>query len=122
MQIVECLACQVGDHDNHYRVIQPVFEGVIGGAECHCEGECRKGREARNAELVEVLQSHYPPPPPGEGRMGINAPRTEGFRWVEGCGGSGRQDGFDPSKGPGLGITASRPCPGCRHPKCPNAS
>lgn len=35
-----CASCRYGDHANHVRVIQPVAEGVLGGAECPCEGGC----------------------------------------------------------------------------------
>lgn len=39
-----CSPCQTGDHDRHYRVVQAVPEGVIGGSICTCEGECVDGR------------------------------------------------------------------------------
>lgn len=39
--ITECIPCQYGDHDHHHRVVQAVPEGVMGGAICVCEGECR---------------------------------------------------------------------------------
>lgn len=34
----------MGDHKHHYKHVQPVAEGVMGGAQCHCKGECRDGR------------------------------------------------------------------------------
>jgi len=31
----------MGEHDRHYRVVQAVPEGMMGGAICDCKGECR---------------------------------------------------------------------------------
>jgi hypothetical protein len=39
--ITDCLACQYGDHDHHSEIIQAVPEGMLGGAMCGCNGECR---------------------------------------------------------------------------------
>jgi hypothetical protein len=39
--IVTCIPCHVGAHEEHYEVVQPVSEGVLGGAKCLCKGECR---------------------------------------------------------------------------------
>lgn len=36
----ECTPCQMGDHRRHYRVVQAVSEGMMGGVICPCEGEC----------------------------------------------------------------------------------
>lgn len=37
-----CTACQLGDHKNHVRVIHAVPEGMMGGTQCTCKGECKK--------------------------------------------------------------------------------
>lgn len=42
MLIHDCIPCQHGDHDGHHRIVQTVPEGMMGGQECHCEGECRE--------------------------------------------------------------------------------
>lgn len=36
-----CIPCQYGDHDDHYEVVQACPPGMLGGARCPCEGECR---------------------------------------------------------------------------------
>jgi hypothetical protein len=52
MHLTLCLACQAGDHAHHQRVLQPVQEGVMGGAECRCEGECVRPASERYIEGV----------------------------------------------------------------------
>lgn len=41
MLIHDCIPCQHGDHDSHQRIVQVAPKGMMGGQECHCEGECR---------------------------------------------------------------------------------
>ena len=48
-----CNACCDGDHDNHREVVQAVPEGMVGGAICKCQGECRDG--SVQAKLTPVL-------------------------------------------------------------------
>jgi hypothetical protein len=37
----ECPPCQMGEHEDHYRVVRPAPEGGFGGVICTCKGECR---------------------------------------------------------------------------------
>lgn len=51
-RITECPPCSVGDHDAHYKTVQAVADGCLGGAVCLCKGECRnKSDEAKAAAL-----------------------------------------------------------------------
>lgn len=36
-----CPPCSMGDHSQHYHVVQAVPEGVYGGSVCRCQGECK---------------------------------------------------------------------------------
>lgn len=50
MEIVTCIPCQFGHHEDHQPVVEAAFEGVLGGAECHCKGECRAPRHEGDRE------------------------------------------------------------------------
>ena len=54
-----CDACQDGDHSRHYRVVQAVPEGMLGGSVCRCQGECADGRyEPKLASaIVDLLHT-----------------------------------------------------------------
>jgi hypothetical protein len=32
----------MGDHKRHYRTVQAVSEGMMGGSICDCKGECKE--------------------------------------------------------------------------------
>jgi hypothetical protein len=49
VMIHDCIACQDGFHDQHIGTPGPVPEGLIGGWECHCPGDCAE-RYARRIE------------------------------------------------------------------------
>jgi hypothetical protein len=40
--IVRCHSCQMGNHDDHVRIVSPPPEGGVGGAICDCPGQCRE--------------------------------------------------------------------------------
>ena len=44
-----CIACRYGQHDGHIKDFAPAPEGVMGGAQCPCDGEC--------------VAAYKPPPP-----------------------------------------------------------
>lgn len=48
MQIIDCIACQYGQHDMHHEVIEQPPSGVMGGSMCPCKGECVE-RKSPNA-------------------------------------------------------------------------
>ncbi len=50
----ECDGCRMGDHKRHYRVIQAVPEGMMGGVVCDCRGECVK-RGPRSEPYLERI-------------------------------------------------------------------
>lgn len=45
----------MGDHKDHYRVVQPAPKGGFGGAVCTCQGECTDGRYVRHDAALEAL-------------------------------------------------------------------
>lgn len=62
VMVADCIACQYGQHDGHIDVPGPVPEGVMGGWQCNCAGDCaeRNGPriERENAAIIEVVQSN----------------------------------------------------------------
>ena len=40
VEIIYCIACQYGRHEDHTEVIQTVPDGMLGGMVCPCRGEC----------------------------------------------------------------------------------
>jgi hypothetical protein len=59
MMIHPCIPCQWGDHEHHHRVVEAVPKGVMGGCECHCEGECVE-RARRNPPPEIIEDSNFP--------------------------------------------------------------
>lgn len=53
-RLSECDACAMGDHSRHYRVVEAVPEGMLGGAVCPCRGECVK-RGPRPDPQMEMI-------------------------------------------------------------------
>lgn len=53
MMIHDCIPCQYGQHDDHIDVPSPAPEGMMGGWECHCKGECRKKAIVRPCPYCE---------------------------------------------------------------------
>jgi hypothetical protein len=47
-----CNPCQIGDHKHHYRIVQAVSEGMLGGAICDCKGECQD-KKSKPSFLIE---------------------------------------------------------------------
>lgn len=62
--IQECGPCQMGEHERHYRVVQAVPEGMMGGAICTCEGECVE-RGPRPLRELEALADFFAARPEG---------------------------------------------------------
>lgn len=59
---VECGPCQMGEHDRHYRVVQAVPEGMLGGVVCMCEGECVERGPRHDPQIdavVDMLRSAH---------------------------------------------------------------
>lgn len=59
MLIHDCIPCQHGDHDGHQRIVQAAPKGMMGGQECHCEGECRNKKTQKTPTektLTELVQ------------------------------------------------------------------
>jgi hypothetical protein len=55
-RITICNACERGDHKHHYRVVQAVSPGMLGGAVCTCRGECADGRyESKDLRLIAKM-------------------------------------------------------------------
>lgn len=54
MLIHDCIPCQHGNHDSHRRVVQTVPEGMMGGQECHCEGECVERERERRERIAQT--------------------------------------------------------------------
>jgi len=50
----DCIPCQHGFHEEHHRIVQTVPEGMMGGQECHCEGECVERERKRRERLAET--------------------------------------------------------------------
>ena len=59
-RLTECPPCKMGDHKRHYRVVQPVPEGMMGGAICDCKGECTKDRAERAKRYYEEIWGWRP--------------------------------------------------------------
>jgi hypothetical protein len=59
MLIHDCIPCQHGDHAGHHRIVQTVPEGMMGGQECHCEGECVERAARRPQEPILPLPNDY---------------------------------------------------------------
>lgn len=54
---IDCIPCQYGQHEHHYRVVQAVPEGMMGGAVCVCEGECERNNDRRNEQIYKDLET-----------------------------------------------------------------
>lgn len=59
MLIHDCIPCQHGDHASHHRIVQTVPKGMMGGQECHCEGECVERAAKRPQEPLLPLPDDY---------------------------------------------------------------
>lgn len=55
-RIQECTPCQMGEHQRHYRVVQAVPEGMMGGAICTCEGECLERGPRYDPQIEAILE------------------------------------------------------------------
>lgn len=69
MELVWCIPCQYGAHEEHIEVIEACPPGMMGGASCPCQGECRQRQAIRAATVLadlEVLPSvpDFPLSPP----------------------------------------------------------
>lgn len=61
MVVMDCVACQFGDHAHHVEHFDPPPEGAMGGARCACQGECvdRPAFSAREVQAaVEAVIVH----------------------------------------------------------------
>lgn len=59
--LVKCMACRFGDHANQQRVVQAAPEGMLGGAECPCEGGCEPDPELASMITTTALLSGSEP-------------------------------------------------------------
>lgn len=62
MLFIDCPACQHGDHEHHTEVVQAVPEGMIGGAQCPCEGECAGRRSPQVEGVLDAMAWRQLPP------------------------------------------------------------
>lgn len=53
-----CIPCRGGNHDRCHGVMQAVPKGMMGGARCRCEGECRTSR-AEPLETQEAAEAYF---------------------------------------------------------------
>lgn len=82
--ITTCAACQMGDHDRHQHVVQPVPEGVLGGSVCGCQGDCKPGCTCSPyfgcSEYAPDCPIHTRVLPPGQEGTSLN---TKSGAWNE---------------------------------------
>lgn len=54
-----CMACRYGDHDGHVARV-PAPEGMLGGSECPCPGDCAIQPDIA-AQIESVVAAASPP-------------------------------------------------------------